>query len=136
MGSRADAWRVRGRLCGLRDLGWDVGSQFLKGLPGRPRCQRKGQEGAVWARTLGHVGLRLGSEQAWGREGQRNGPVRYWDADLQLGRVAEDTAQPRRHRGRGCEASSHLSRQKLFLESELKVMGGWYWGRWGLWFEL
>lgn len=36
----------------------------------------------------------------------------------------------------GCEASSHLSRQKLFLESELKVMGGWYWGRWGLWFEL
>lgn len=89
------------RLSGLRDLGWDVGSQFPKGLPGRARCQRKGQEGAVWARTLGHVGLRLGSEQAWGREGQRSGPVKHWDADLQLGRAAEDTAQPRRHQGRG-----------------------------------
>lgn len=77
------------RPSGLGDLGWDVGSQFPTGLPGRARCQRKGREGAVWARILGQVGLMLGSEQAWGREGQREvlGPTKHWDAGLPLGRA-------------------------------------------------
>lgn len=72
---------------------WVLSSQ--KGSQAGPGARGRGQEGAVGARILGQVGLRLGSEQAWGREGRRSGPMKHWDADLQLGRAGEDTrAQP------------------------------------------
>lgn len=79
--------------CLASDLGWEVDSQFPKGcLPGRARCQRKGQEGAVWAGILDWVVLRSWSEGVWGREGKRSGPMKLGDTDLQLGRAGEDAA--------------------------------------------
>lgn len=100
------------RLFGLRDLGWEVGSQFPKGLPGRARCQRKGQEGAVWAGILDWVVLRSWSEEAWGREGKRSGPMKLGGHRPSAGEGRRGCCMhsPGDTEMEGCKASSHLNR--------------------------